>query len=129
MSRGVVTLPSGKTLSVEVADTEPLIKRGYMFRERVPEGEGMIFLLWQSDFHAFWMKNCLTALDMLWIDESWSIVHIAPEVPPCKSDPCPTYSPMRPALYVLELGPGQAASLALKLGDRISFTPPKPPSK
>lgn len=121
---GTVTLPSGKTLNVEVADTPLLQARGYMFRDSVPEGEGMVFLLETLDLHPFWMKNCRTALDIIWMDESWRIVHIAREVPPCKEDPCPSYSPMQKSHYVLEVAPGGAARLGLKNADHLAYNPP-----
>ena len=124
---GIITLPSGRALSVELADTPALRERGYMFRERIPEGEGMIFLMGEVGFHSFWMKNCLTSLDIIWIDEGWRIVEIMPDVPPCKADPCPSYGPMSRSLYVLEVGPGEAARLGLKIGDRLLFA--VPPSK
>jgi len=121
---GTVALPSGKTLNVEVADTPELEQRGYMFREKVPEGEGMIFLLDSLEIHPFWMKNCKTALDIIWIDEGWKIVHVAAEVPPCREDPCPSYAPMQKSHYVLEVAPGAAARLGLKRGDKITYFPP-----
>jgi uncharacterized membrane protein (UPF0127 family) len=124
---GTVTLPSGMTLSVEVADTPPLQEKGYMYREKVPEGEGMIFLLQSLDLHPFWMKNCRTALDIIWTDENWKVIHIASEVPPCKQDPCPVYSPMQKSHFVLEVAPGAAARLGLKLGDHITYLPPSVP--
>lgn len=121
---GTVSVPSGRTLSVEVADTAYLQERGYMYRDRVPEGEGMVFLLPSLDIHPFWMKNCRTHLDIIWLDENWRIVHIAADVPPCKEDPCPTYSSMQKSHFVLEVAPGGAARLELKKGDHITYLPP-----
>lgn len=123
---GAVVLPTGRTISVEIADTPELIQRGYMFREKVPEGEGMIFFLGTLSLHPFWMKNCRTALDIIWIDEQWRIVHIAPSLPPCREDPCPSYTPVQKSLYVLEVGPGEAARLGLRVGDRVTYVPPAP---
>jgi len=121
---GTVSLPSGATLNVEVADTPLLQERGYMFRERVPEGEGMVFLLDTLDLHPFWMKNCLTALDILWMDENWKVIHIASRVPPCREEPCPVYSPMQKSRFVLEVAPGAAGRLGLKLGDHLTYLTP-----
>jgi len=125
LPKGTVLLPNGRSLSVEVAATPQSITRGYMFREKVPEGEGMVFFLGRLDIHYFWMKNCLTALDIVWLDENWRIVHIEADVPPCKADPCPSYAPMRKSLYVLEIGPGQAKALSLSTGDVITFIAPE----
>lgn len=123
---GTMRLPSGAALNVEIADTPELIQQGYMFREKVPEGEGMVFFLGSLDIHPFWMKNCRTALDIIWLDEQWRIVQIAESLPPCKEDPCPSYTPVQRSLYVLEVGPGQASRLGLRLGDRLSYLPPAP---
>ena len=95
-----------------------------MYRDRVPDGEGMVFLLASLDIHPFWMKNCRTSLDIIWLDENWRIVHIAAVVPPCKDDPCPTYSSMQKSHFVLEVAPGGAERLGLKKGDHITYLPP-----
>lgn len=126
--RGEVVLPSGKVLLVEVADTPEKRARGYMHRDRIGDEEGMVFLMGEVGFHAFWMKNCKVELDILWLDENWRVVHLLPRVPPCRSDPCPSYTPMQAGLYVLEIRGGLAAVLGLKVGDHIIFTPPPPPA-
>jgi uncharacterized membrane protein (UPF0127 family) len=126
---GTLRLPSGAALNVEIADTPELIQRGYMFRDHVPEGEGMVFFLENLDIHPFWMKNCRIALDIVWLDEQWRVVQIAESLPPCKADPCPSYMPIQRSHYVLEVAGGRSSALGLKLGDRLSFLPPAPPQK
>jgi uncharacterized protein len=122
--RGQVVLPSGKVLDVEVADTPELLERGYMFRERISDAEGMVFLMGSVDFHSFWMKNCKVSLDILWLNEKWEVVHMEKKLPPCKRDPCPSYRPLQASLYVLEVKAGLAAAEGIKLGDRITYIPP-----
>jgi uncharacterized membrane protein (UPF0127 family) len=95
-----------------------------MFREAVHPGEGLVFFMENLAIHSFWMKNCLTALDIMWLDENWRIVHIESDVPPCKKDPCPSISPLRASMYILEVGPGQVDQLGLAVGDRVTFVPP-----
>lgn len=126
-SRGQVLLPSGRVLQAEVADTPAKRARGYMHRGKIGDDEGMVFLMESVGFHSFWMKNCKVPLDIAWLDESWKIVHLEQEVPPCPpgdEDPCPSVSPMQAALYVLEVRGGLAAKEGLKIGSRIVFTPP-----
>lgn len=122
--RGEVLLPSGRVLSVEVADTPAKRERGYMFREKIGDSEGMLFLMERVDFHPFWMKNCKVALDILWLDEGFKVVHIERALPPCLKDPCPSYLPMQAGLYVLEMQSGLSAKLGIKIGDRIVYHPP-----
>lgn len=122
---GTVLLPRGEVLCVEVADTPGSRARGYMFRPEVKRGEGMVFLMESLDVHPFWMKNCLVPLDIIWMDGDWRIVHIAESLPPCRSDPCPSYGPMKRSLYVLEVAAGESAALGLEPGDVLRYVPPE----
>jgi uncharacterized membrane protein (UPF0127 family) len=106
---------------VEVVRTSPERERGLMFRPSLDPRRGMLFVFTQSAHHRFWMKNTLIPLDMIWLDHARRVVHIAPNVPPCKIDPCPTYGPENPAIYVLELNAGQAEKIGLALGVRMDF--------
>lgn len=92
-----------------------------MFRKSLGPTEGMLFVFDFVDFYPFWMKSTLIPLDMIWISPEQRIVYIAERVPPCKQDPCPSYSPMQKALYVLELAAGSAGKHHLKIGDAIKI--------
>lgn len=122
-ARGEVLLPSGRLLQVEIADTPERRARGYMFRERISDREGMLFLMGELDFHPIWMKNCKVGLDILWLDEGWRVVHIERKVPPCLKDPCPSYVPIQASMYVLELKEGLSEREGMKLGDWIIYRP------
>lgn len=123
--RGEVVLPSGKVLQVELADTPGERAVGYMFRDKVGEGEGMLFFFEENDLHSFWMKNCKVGLDLVWLDERWTVVHIERDVPPCKADPCPFYQPMQAARYVLETQAGLTTREKLSMGQSIIYMPPR----
>jgi len=120
-----VFFPDGKSVTAELAVTEEERARGLMFREKVQPDQGMLFVFEREDVHAFWMKNTLVPLDMLWLDSDRRIVHIAADVPPCLADPCPSYGPGSPARYVLELRAGEAARHWLRAGDRLQFVLPE----
>ena len=119
LPRGLVILPDGTEVAVEIAATDPARMRGLMFRQSLAEGEGMIFVFPKAGFYPFWMKNTLIPLDMLWLDPEGRVVSIAPSVPPCKGDPCPEYPPSAEALYVLEVTSGFAGRHSLKVGDLL----------
>jgi len=123
----MVVLPSGRILQVEVADTPAARELGYMFREKISDDEGMVFLMDQPGFHSFWMKNCKVDLDILWLDEAWKVVHLERNLKPCRKEPCPSYLPMQASLYVLELRGGLAAREGLGLGSHIIYNPSEPP--
>jgi hypothetical protein len=119
-----LTLPSGKVLQSEVMVEDGDRAMGLMFRPSLPLDRGMIFVFETTDFHGIWMKNCRFPIDILWLDEEKRIVHAAESVPPCKADPCPVYSPMRRAAYVVELNAGQARREKAVLGATVRFDLP-----
>jgi len=119
-----VFFPDGRSVTAELAVTDEERSRGLMFRDNVLPGQGMLFVFEEEDLHSFWMKNTLISLDMLWLGRDRRIIHIARNVPPCAAEPCPTYGPETPALFVLELKAGQADVLGLKLQDRLEFVLP-----
>ena len=116
-----VVFPDGYAVTAEIAADEDTRQQGLMFRDRLADDRGMIFLFPQSGEYPFWMKNTLIPLDMIWIDDGHHIVHITHDVPPCKADPCPSYPPNARAKYVLETAAGVAAKHHLKDGDVLRF--------
>ncbi len=63
-----VFLPSGKSVTAELAVSDEERARGLMFREKILPDQGMLFVFETEDLHSFWMKNTLVVLDMLWLD-------------------------------------------------------------
>ena len=116
-----VVLPDGSIVRIEIAADDETRAQGLMFRDRVPEGTGMLFLFVEPGEFPFWMKNTLVPLDMIWIDDQHRAVHVEHGVPPCKADPCPSYPPHAAAKYVLELGAGQAAKHHIVNGSTLKF--------
>ena len=120
-----LTLPSGKELQVEVMVKDEDRAMGLMFRSSLPTDQGMLFIFEQSDFHGIWMKNCKFPIDILWLDDQKTIVHLEESVPVCKADPCPVYQPLRKASYVVELNAGQARREKAVLGKSLDFQLPR----
>ena len=125
MPRGEVVFPDGTRVAVEVAANEEARARGLMFRTQMAPNEGMVFVFDEVGFYPFWMKNTLIPLDMIWVDPKLTVVHVAPSVPPCKADPCPSYppppSPKGDALYVVEVVSGFAKRHGIEPGDVLKF--------
>lgn len=119
-----ITLPDGFKITAELAVTDEQRQQGLMYRQGMKEDQGMLFIFETEDIYSFWMKNMLFSLDMLWLDSNRRVVHIEENVPPCASEPCPSYEPARPARYVLELVSGSVKKHGLKLGDRLDFLLP-----
>jgi uncharacterized protein len=123
--RAEVRFPSGRLFVAEIADTPRRQQEGYMFRRQVGEDEGMVFVFPHADSHPFWMKNTLVPLDMIWMDDEFTVIYLQPSAPPCKADPCPNYGTLRVARYVLEVRGGTASGEGLKVGDRLQISFPQ----
>jgi len=123
-----VRFPGGRTIAAQIADTTERIMYGYMFRPEVGDGEGIVFVFPEAGAHSFWMKNTLVPLDIIWMDETRAIIHIQAATPPCRTETCPSYGPMRAASYVLEVRTGTAAREGLKRGDRLTIVFPGEPA-
>jgi len=124
VQHAAVTFPAGRVISAEIADTSERVMYGYMYRTEVRDDEGMVFVYPEPGVHSFWMKNTLVPLDIIWLADDFSIIHMEVPAPPCKADPCPSYGPMRVSRYILEARAGTAARERLKPGDRISIVFP-----
>lgn len=118
-----ITTPAGATIIAELADTTNKRARGLMFRDSLAKDRGMLFTFTEPQHWTFWMKNTRIPLDIVWMNEKKTIVHVEPNVPACRrtDDGCPQYQPNDPALYVLELAAGTAASLNLQRGSTLRF--------
>lgn len=111
----------GKRFSTEFATNEDMRARGLMFRTELAADHSMLFVFPQEGPQAFWMKNTLIPLDMLYFDSARKLVSMQLNVPPCKADPCPSYPSGAPALYVLELPAGTASKLGLVVGEQMTI--------
>lgn len=110
----------GQTFSVEIARTEKDQERGLSGRRSLPEGHGMLFWFATDANYPFWMPDMNFPIDIIWIDRSWSIVHIEHDVSPA-SYPA-TFASPTPARYVLEIPAGAAKKLQLKIGQSVAFS-------
>ena len=109
-------------VKVEIVDDDAGRMTGLMFREKLEEDEGMLFVFEDENYRSFWMKNTLIPLDMIFIDGGLKIVDIKNEVP-CKEDPCALYASKKPARYVLEVNSGFTGKNSIREGNSISLKP------
>lgn len=122
-ARAEVTLQSQKEKSikvkVELALTEEQREKGLMFRKKMAENAGMLFVFDADDVKTFWMKNTLIPLDMIFIDKSLKIVGIVENAEPQTLSPRSVYIPSR---YVLEVNGGFSKKHGLAAGDQVYFS-------
>lgn len=116
-----VILPDGFVVKTEIAADEETRAQGLMFRDQLRPGTGMLFFFPADGEYPFWMRNTLIPLDMIWINADRKIVAMHHDVPPCKTQECPSYPPRATSRYVLELAGGEARKHGLKVGDPLRF--------
>jgi uncharacterized membrane protein (UPF0127 family) len=109
----------GKTFRVEIADTPEKQALGLMFRDSMPDDEGMIFIFPNETPRSFWMRNTRIPLDIMYFDKDLKMVSISADTPPCRVSRCPSYPSTGPAMYVLELNAGKASELGVGPGDKL----------
>ncbi len=115
-----VTL-KGQSFVVELANDNNSRAMGLMFREEMATDAGMLFIFPDSYPRAFWMKNTLIPLDILYFDEDRKLVSISEKTPPCKNTTtrCPNYPSGKAAKYVLEINSGLSEKYGFSAGDEL----------
>ena len=90
-----------------------------MFRRSLAPNEGMLFSYAPPQPVAFWMKNTLIPLDMIFVRQEGTIARIATARPLDET----TVPSGEPVSMVVEIRGGRAAELGIKEGDRVSPPP------
>ncbi len=106
------------SIQVEVADTEAARIRGLSGKESLKEGSGMLFVFEEAGEWGIWMKDMQFPIDIIWADESGTIITIAKNIAP---DTYPkSFYPTTPTVkYVLEVPAGFVQKEGIAEGDRI----------
>ena len=103
-------------VGVEIMRSQKEKLKGLQNREYLGNDRGMLFVFPKNKVHSFWMKDTWIPLDIIWLDQARKVVHVEADVPPCVSDPCPSYAPLQNATYVLELNAGQVQKHKISIG-------------
>jgi uncharacterized membrane protein (UPF0127 family) len=102
--------------SIEVMDDAGERAQGLMYRESLPRFSGMLFVYETPQPVAFWMKNTLIPLDMLFFDGSGRLTRIKEGAQPHDETPVIGGDAIR---YVLEINGGLADDLGIDLGAEL----------
>ena len=108
-----------KTFFVEVAKDKNARAKGLSGREKLLPYHGMLFVFDSPGKHCFWMKDMKFSLDIIWIDESKTVVDVAKYVSP-QTYP-EFFCPSRPAKYTLEVAAGSIEQAGLEPGTLVQF--------
>lgn len=114
----IATAHGPARFEVEMADTPMKREYGLMCRTKLAPNRGMLFdFRVPSDDVAFWMRNTLIGLDIVYIRPDGTILSIARNARPLDETPIPAGGTIR---AVLEIRAGRADQLGLKPGDKVS---------
>jgi uncharacterized protein len=105
----------GHALRAELANDDESRRVGLMFRERLADTSGMLFVYESEGRHAMWMKNTLIPLSVAFVDRHGQIINIE-DMQPQTED---AHSARGPAAYALEVNQGWFKKRGIKPGDRV----------
>ncbi len=107
-----------KAVDVEIADTEDKQHLGLMFREKMEENQGMLFIFDNEEMQAFYMKNTLIPLDIIFVNSKKKIVKIYKNAKPLDETDLPS---IKKCIYVVEVNGGFTDKFNIKEGDYIDW--------
>ena len=102
-------------INAQVASTPAQRNTGLMWRQSMPQNEGMLFVFEQPGVQCFWMQNTLIPLTAAFVADDGTIVNLADMQPLSTQSHC-SAAPVR---YVLEMHQGWFAQRGLQAGSRL----------
>ena len=117
---GPWVLIGSQRVSVEVADTPALQRRGLGDRDSLAWGHGMYFPYETPEIQRFWMKGMRFSIDIVWI-RNGRIVDLHTNVPFVPGENGPTVIPSELIDAVLEVPSGYAQASGWRVGERVRF--------
>ena len=106
------------TFNVEVAKTIEERRSGLMYRKKLLNNEGMLFIFPREKIIQLWMKNTYIPLDVIFISENKVIVDIKKNMEKLSETIVKSKVKSR---YALEFNAGLINKLDIEIGDKVLF--------
>lgn len=117
----VTSLSAGMyVIKAEVAATDAQREYGLMYRTRLAQNQGMVFLFGAPAGVCMWMKNTPMPLSVAFIDTAGKIVNIEDMQPQTTNSHCAK----KPIAYALEMNLGWFKQKGVRVGSVIEGLPP-----
>ena len=123
------TTIAGAPFHLTVSSSDPTRQRGLGAVADIPKDGGMVFVFPDSAMRGFWMKDCVTAMDIIYLDPMGYVtaIHTMSKQPLRGADESQTtyearlkrYSSVTPAQYAIELRAGRANELKIKTSQKL----------
>ena len=109
----------GYTITLLIATTPAEHELGLGGISSLASTSGMFFVFDKPDDYGFWMKDMEFSLDIIWLDQSFKIIHIEHDLSP--STYPKVFLPGSPAKYVIEVNAGMAKKFSLAIGQTMQI--------
>ena len=106
------------TFNVEVAKTIEERRTGLMYRKKLLNNEGMLFIFPREKIIQLWMKNTYIPLDVIFISKNKVIVDIKKNMEKLSETIVKSKVKSR---YALEFNAGLINKLNIEIGDKVLF--------
>ena len=106
------------TFNVEVAKTKEEREIGLMYRKKLLDNAGMLFIFPREKIIQLWMKNTYIPLDVIFISENKVIVDIKKNMEKLSETIVKSKVKSR---YALEFNAGLINKLDIEIGDKVLF--------
>ncbi len=114
----LMTASGAHEFKVEIAKDDETRALGLMNRMYMAPDRGMLFEFDRDEPVTFWMKNTYIPLDMIFISPAGVVTNIVANAEPLSERIIPSGPP---CIAVLEVNGGVAASIGLRVGDKVRF--------
>ena len=104
---------------IEIAASDGERQQGLMWRSKMDEDHGMLFIFDREEPQSFWMRNTILPLDILFIGADSSINTIYKFTVPYSDQTLPA---KENSMFVVEMNAGYCDRHKVKEGDKIRFT-------
>ena len=112
----IATATGVHRFDVEIASDDASRALGLMNRRYMARDHGMLFEFDRDEPETFWMKNTYIPLDLIFISPAGIVTNVVADAEPLSERVIPS-GPSCAA--VLEINGGVAASIGVKVGDRV----------
>jgi uncharacterized membrane protein (UPF0127 family) len=104
-------------VKAEIARTDEERNTGLMYRKKLPDGEGMLFVYERDQIMSFWMKNTYIPLSIAFITSDGRIIEIKDMYPHDETSVLSS----RSARYALEVPQNWFSRVGVQLGDILKI--------
>jgi hypothetical protein len=106
-------------INIEIADNNYERAQGLMYRNKMKENNGMLFIMKREEPQSFWMRNTYISLDIIFLNTEMEIVHIEKYTQISSDEPIPS---KKNAKYILEVNAGFCNKYNINTGDNIKYS-------